>query len=752
MEVRLLVEQSYNVCDRSTPLASVKDRLLRDGFVVVMDSDRFLGIVTPADVLRSAGSSVAECLRDGPHVAEDQELAEVLRRMEEAGVCVLPVFRGDAFVGVVRQRRVAISLLERHNRLEQDLEREAALAPHKSRIRYRTLFETMAQGVVYQDADGRITSANPAAERILGLTLDQMAGRVSRDPRWHAIRPDGSEFPGHEHPAMVALRTGEPVRDVLMGVFNPRLEDCVWININAIPQFRAGRTAPFEVYTTFEDVTESRRVEAALRESETRFRELAELLPQTVFELNSEGFFTFANRCALETFGYGQEEIGSLHICQVFAPEDRDRIVANIRKRLIAESFDDHEYLALKKDGSTFPVLIYSSAIVRDGRAVGVRGIVIDISSRKEWEQALCTSERRYRMLIETSLDGICVFDLLGRLVEVNESYCRISGYSRDELLQMTINDLDAVETPEQTRLRIRRIQRSGEDRFESKHRRKDGSLIDVEMAVRVLDPGEYRLVAYVRDVTEHKRIEARIKEREATLLHAARLSTLGEMTSGIAHELNQPLSAILSYGDACLHLAQAQPPDLPRIVRNLGEIVSQGERAGLIIRRMRALARGQQPRFVSTDLGDAIRNAVALTRWEVAQNGMQLNLEAAESLPPVYADAIQIEQVLLNLIRNAIDAMCRNEEEPQVLTLRTMVRDAHVYVEVCDTGVGLPQTDEDRIFEPFFTTKLDGLGMGLSISRSIIEAHKGLLGARPNVDRGAVFFFTLPVQHVAGP
>jgi len=621
MEIRPLIEQDHKARDSSASLASIQAQLLDEGFVVVTNRDGFLGLLTPDDLLRSKGGSLGERLRDRPRVEESDDTAGVLSRMERARTDVLPVFRGSAFVGVVRRQRIAASLQEYCGRLEREIDRQE---------------------------------------------------------------------PGPAEDAHV--------------------------------------------------------------ESETRFRELAELLPQTVFEFDDKGFFTFANRCALETFGYQAEEIAGLHVCQVFVPEERDRILANLGKKLTAESFENHEYTALRKDGSTFPSLIYSSAIVHNGRVVGVRGIVLDISRRKEWEQALRESERRYRLLIETAQDGICVFDSSGRLMEANESFCRISGYSSQELRRMTVSDLDAVESPEQIMLHIQRVGSTGTDRFETKHRRKDGSSIDVDVAATLLDPQEGHFVMFVRDITELKRIEARIKEREATLLHAARLSTLGEMASGIAHELNQPLSAILTYGDACLCLAQAQSPDISRIARNLGEIVSQGERAGVIIRRMRALAKGRQPHYGCTDLNDAVRNAAVLIRWELTQNGMQVSLEFAESLPCVYADPIQIEQVLVNLMRNAIDAMRRVTDEPRLLTLRTIVADAdHVSVEVCDTGVGLPLKQEARIFEPFFTTKPDGLGIGLSISRTIIEAHRGVLGARPNADRGTVFFFSLPVHRGPG-
>jgi PAS domain S-box-containing protein len=493
MEIGSLVEQTRVTCDSSATPASIRSRVIEEEFVVVADRGRFLGLLTPEDLLRSEGGSLADCLRETPGIEETDDLGEVLRRMDEARTHVLPVFRNDRFLGVVRRQRIAACLLERCERLEQEARQQ------------------------------------------------------------------------------------------------------------------------------------------------------------------------------------GQE-------------------------------------------------------------------------------QAACESERRYRRLIETAQDGICVIDFSGRLVECNDSFCRIVGYSPSELRRMTISDLEAVESPEQVLLHIHRVNQLKTDRFETKHRRKDGTLIDVEVAATVLDPQDGRFFIFVRDTTEHKRIEARIKERETTLLHAARLSTLGEMASGIAHELNQPLSAILSYSDACLSLSEAKPPDIPRIVRNLGEIISQGERAGVIIRRMRALAKGRQPCCSCADLNDMVRNAVALVRWELSQNGVQLELELAESLPLVYADSIQIEQVLLNLIRNAIDAMRHTTGEPRKLTLRTKaLRDDQVCGEVCDTGVGLSQTQTERLFEPFFTTKPDGLGIGLSISRTIIEGHKGILEARPNVGAGAVFSFTLPVCQAPG-
>ncbi len=248
----------------------------------------------------------------------------------------------------------------------------------------------------------------------------------------------------------------------------------------------------------------------------------------------------------------------------------------------------------------------------------------------------------------------------------------------------------------------------------------------------------------------ERNRLQSRIGERQAALLHLGRLSVLGEMASGIAHELNQPLAAILTHGDACLRLTSAPAPDMRRIGRNLREILAQGERAGVIIRRMRALAQGRPSRFGAVDLNDVVRNAIALVRWDLSQNETTLRLELAEGLPPAYVDAIQIEQVLLNLIRNAIEAMRHGEAGPRILTLRTAASDGRMSVEVRDTGVGLPRAQEERIFEPFFTTKPDGLGLGLWLCRAIVEGHRGALVARSNPDSGATFLLTLPARRAA--
>jgi C4-dicarboxylate-specific signal transduction histidine kinase len=253
------------------------------------------------------------------------------------------------------------------------------------------------------------------------------------------------------------------------------------------------------------------------------------------------------------------------------------------------------------------------------------------------------------------------------------------------------------------------------------------------------------------RAAAQKQRVEEARRHQEE-LLHAARLSTLGEMAWGIVHELNQPLAAIGNYSNACLGLLQSEVPDVPRITRNLQQVVSQSERAGAIIRKMRALVQKKELQLAPVNLNEAIRSILLLVRSEMADQAVQLKLQLTEPLPPVLADAVQMEQVVLNLTRNALEALDGVEEPSRLLTIRTKVIEGdRVQMEVCDTGVGLPAGEPHRIFEPFFTTKANGLGLGLSISRSIVHMHQGSLAATRNPERGSTFSVTLPAEPLTG-
>lgn len=242
----------------------------------------------------------------------------------------------------------------------------------------------------------------------------------------------------------------------------------------------------------------------------------------------------------------------------------------------------------------------------------------------------------------------------------------------------------------------------------------------------------------------ERARSDERGLEQQAQLAHVARLATMGEMASGLAHELNQPLCAIVNYAEASIELLASQGPT-DDLRRALVEVARQAERAGEVIRRLREFVRWRELRREPVDINHVVREVLGFTTAELRQRGIPVRLALARNLPRVLGDAVQLQQVLINLIRNACDAMSATDASRRKLAVRTTRAGATVEVAVSDAGPGLPDGGGDRWFEPFFSTKRDGMGMGLSISRSIVEAHGGRIGVVSNRTRGATFRFTIP-------
>ena len=259
---------------------------------------------------------------------------------------------------------------------------------------------------------------------------------------------------------------------------------------------------------------------------------------------------------------------------------------------------------------------------------------------------------------------------------------------------------------------------------------------------------GQDQGVAFVLDLTERKRAEAAAREMQLELAHANRVATMGQLTASIAHEVKQPIAATVTNAAAALRWLGAQPPNLEEARQALGRSVNEAMRAGDIINRIRDLIKKAPSRKESVDINEAIREVIELTRGEAVRTGVSVQTRLADGLPLIHGDRVQLQQVILNLTMNAVEAMSGIAEAPRELLITTrLAESSDVLVSVRDSGSGLAPATLEHLFEPFYTTKPTGLGMGLSICRSIIEAHEGRLWVEANEPRGAVFQFLTPVQ-----
>ena len=376
---------------------------------------------------------------------------------------------------------------------------------------------------------------------------------------------------------------------------------------------------------------------------------------------------------------------------------------------------------------------------------------------RKRAEAELRESEQNYRMLFESIDEGFCTIEVLFdqnekpvdyRFLQISPSFERQTGIKNAAGRRMR----EIAPRHEEHWFEIYgRIALTGEPmRFENEAKQL-GRWYDV-YAFRVEDPKRRRVGILFNDITERKRAEAEARENERRyrevqleLAHANRVATMGQLSASITHEVNQPITAAVTYALAARRWLSAEPPNFREVDDALSLIVKEGNRAGEVVGRIRALIKKAPARKDAVAINDAILEVIALTRTEAANNSVSVRTQLAEGLPRVQGDRVQLQQVLLNLIINAIEAMRDVGEEERELLISTRNEPDGVSVEVRDSGPGFAPAALERVFEAFYTTKPGGLGLGLSICRSIIEAHNGRLWASPNVPRGASFQFALP-------
>jgi PAS domain S-box-containing protein len=398
-----------------------------------------------------------------------------------------------------------------------------------------------------------------------------------------------------------------------------------------------------------------------------------------------------------------------------------------------------------------------------EGALRGFAVVLRDLSEHSRAEQAVKESEERYRAICELTSDYAYAFRIEhdGR-VEVEwiaGAFTRITGYSLDEMEQLNAGGGGlSIIHPDDRSIALARLQRLvlGEpDTSEFRIVTKQGDVRWIRESGRPQRDDTravVRVFSAAQDVTERKMAEEEARARQAELAHVLRLATMGEMAAGLAHEINQPLSAIVSYARGCSRRLKSGTAEATALVEPIEAIAHQAMRADEIVHRLLLFVRKQKPVRESVRIDDLVREVVQLVAGEARKRRIALDVELASGLPSVEVDRIQIEQVILNLVRNGMEAMQASPVRDGRLLVRTAAGEGGtVEVSVEDEGEGLPPDASDRVFEPFFTTKRTGLGMGLAISRSIVRGHGGRIAAAANPERGVTFRFTLPAASEGG-
>ena len=373
-------------------------------------------------------------------------------------------------------------------------------------------------------------------------------------------------------------------------------------------------------------------------------------------------------------------------------------------------------------------------------------------TERRRAEEALRESEERWRAVFDNSAAGIALANPSGRFLAGNLAYQKMLGYSEKELRELSFLDITHEDYRDANSELTTELLEGKRQYFEmeKRYRRKDGNLIWVRVHVSLVSGKQITprfLLAIVDNITELKRAEEGLRDAQMTLAHVTRVATLGEMTASIAHEINQPLGALVNNANACLGWLSTE--NLEEVRNSVELMLDDAQRASEIITRIRSLVKKAPPQKDWLDINQTIREVIGLARNEIQRNGVALETQLSDDMPLIFADRIQLQQVMLNLMMNAIEAMTQ-VTTPRELLISSGADDSKgVVVVVRDSGPGLDSKSHERLFEPFYTTKPQGMGMGLAICRSLIEAHGGRLWATTNAPHGAVFQFTLPIGSV---
>jgi PAS domain S-box-containing protein len=508
-------------------------------------------------------------------------------------------------------------------------------------------------------------------------------------------------------------------------------------------------------YNLLIDIDERKRAEEDLRRSEARKTAILDSALDCIVTIDHQGCITEFNPAAERTFGYRRDEVVGRNLADVIVPASlREqhrrgfaRHLATGEARVLGKRV---EMTAVRADGREIPVEIAITRIALDGPP-SFTGYLREITDRKQAEENLRRSEAFLAEGQQLSRVGSFSWRVATDEITWSDQLYRIFEIDRD--VRVTLGIIGSRIHPDDLPLFTAQIEQS----------RRDGSDVQLELRLQMPDRsvkyihvvghgrndhGHLEYIGAVQDVTERRLSEEALAAVRSELAYVARVTSLGALTASIAHEVNQPLSGIITNASTCVRMLATEPPDLDGSRETARRIIRDGNRAAEVIARLRALFSKREFALEPLDLNEAAREVIALASNDFRRNRIVLQSELADALPIVTGDRVQLQQVILNLLRNASDAMVDVQDRPrQVLIKTARESDSRVRLTVRDAGTGLPPRSLDSLFDAFHTTKSGGMGIGLFVSRSIVESHQGRLWAERNDGPGATFSFSIPCQ-----
>ncbi len=615
---------------------------------------------------------------------------------------------------------------ERQLRLDSE---NNAIGSARNEQRLQRLLDIMVEGCQIVDRDYRYVYINPTAERfikrsrqeVVGVRVHDLCADVESSPLYAAVK--------------TCMETGKPARMEHQCVFSsPGTPIFLHSSVQSVDE---------GVMILSNDITESKRMELEAAKSSKLLRTVVEDSSDCIYVTDIEGRFLLANPATARFLGKSATTIIGRLDSELHTPSDAADIRSVNAEIVKQEASRTWEQVITRHDGKRVIMVITKAPLYDETqRVIGVVGIARDVTDIRLAEKAIASSEARYRAVFDYANDALFVIQSDGLITDANRQACELTGISRYDICGQRSK---AIGLPQAADFPVHSESDMPGDVLIVEL---NGAPVEFRRRLIESDGNTLELLA-ARNLGPQRKAEELENQHRSQIAHLSRVASVGEIASSLAHELNQPLTAIMSYAGVLQDAYRGEKPahTLDETREYLGVIVQQAMRAGEIIRSIRRFIQKEHTQLRPDDINNAVRNAMNLLKYEMRDAGVKLVLELHTDMPKVLIDTVQIEQVLINLAHNAIEAMVSVPVDRRSLRVQTVLTGKkQVEVLVADTGPGAPANIEARLFESFFTTKSTGLGLGLAICRSIIESHGGHLNLKSNTINGIVFSFSLPL------